>query len=103
MSENALISKANAAHLFPAFIAQLNKDIGVPLFTTDDKGIETLQQKLENYLSQHPEQVNEIIYRSDVNENKAKSISPEDFFGPLAVLILQRIAQKVIFRDQYSG
>ena len=103
MTRISTIEKVNTAHLFPKFIDQLNKDIGVPLFNYGDRGIENLQEKLLSHLTSRPEQIDDIIYRADVSEHKARGLSPDNFLDELTLLILQRVAQKVIFRDQYSS
>jgi hypothetical protein len=82
-----------------AFAQQLAKDLQVAL--------EDLPQKdwlswLSAFLGSRPQDLAVFLYRVDISEQQLLSRAPQST-EELAQLILEREAQKVIFKAQYAG
>ena len=84
-------------------IAQLEKDLGIEYSnhsgdTIYAESFALIQQKVE------ANSLGELLYRIDLGEGKAKScMQAESPLDCLTEAILQREAQKVFFRIQYSS
>jgi hypothetical protein len=87
------------ANLKEAFALQLAKDLQVPVQNLPQENWQPwLSQHLENHIKDLPV----FIYRVDISEQQIKSSAPRNT-DHLAQLILERVAQKVIFKAQYAG
>ncbi len=86
-----------------AFLNQLEKELKHRFEnTTPDAFFEEGRAVVSKYME--AQQLTALLYRIDVKEEEAlKCMSSPDQLSAFTRAILMRIAQKVIFRMQYSG
>ncbi len=85
-----------------ALLYQLEKDFLIDL---SNLRIEQILEQIEKCVEEaiHTSRLTELLYRVDLNEAKAhKCLEAEDAVSALAKELLNREAQKVLFRWQYS-
>ena len=83
-------------------ILQIEKDLNSSFLDSED-GLVIICAKLEKLLEQNPGEWNSWLYRVDVNEKHICNLQHQAFeLKELAILILEREMQKVIFRTQYN-
>ncbi len=91
--------KKDKPQLKEALRQQLAKDLRLSVEQIPEKD---LLVWLSHWLQEHTQQLAEVLYRIDLSEKKVQA-PPQRGFEQLALQILEREAQKVIFRAQYSG
>ena len=91
--------KKDKPQLKKALRQQLAKDLRLSVEQIPEKD---LLVWLSHWLQEHTHQLAEVLYRIDLSEKKVQA-QPQRGFEQLALQILEREAQKVIFRAQYSG
>lgn len=94
----ALLKQAKAS-LKEAFALQLAKDLQVPVQNLPQ---ENWQPWLSAHLKKHLKDLPTLLYRVDISEQQLYNTAPRNT-DHLAQLILERVAQKVIFKAQYAG
>ncbi len=86
-----------------AFIAQLEKDLQHSFEEVDSEDFFKETLAVISYAVEH-NKLSDFLYRVDLSENQAmRCMESADPVLSLTQAILQRVAQKVIFRRQYSG
>tara|TARA_B100000678_G_scaffold253443_1_gene230034 strand:- start:1979 stop:2311 length:333 start_codon:yes stop_codon:yes gene_type:complete len=84
-------------------IRQLEKDLGHHFLEEHDK-LETIFSKLCQQLLAKPGEWNTWMYRADVSETRISGLRQKEFtVEDIALLVLEREMQKVIFRSQYNS
>ncbi len=92
-----------SASLKEAFIAQLEKDLQHTFENTDSEDFFKEALAVISYAVE-TNKLSDFLYRVDLSESRAMQCM--ESFTPVESLtkaILERVAQKVIFRRQYSG
>lgn len=89
--------------LWDSLIQQLEKDVRHSFAETDSETVYTELYALIK-LAVENGSLPQLLYRIDVSEDKARQCSSvEDPVHCLVQIILEREAQKVLFRNQYKG
>ncbi|MGB0175604.1 MAG: hypothetical protein ACPF9D_00470 [Owenweeksia sp.] len=84
-------------------IRRIEKDLNSSFLSAEDSLI-IIYQKLEKLLEQNPAEWNTWLYRVDVREKSIQALQTHSFeLSEIALLILEREMQKVIFRKQYNS
>lgn len=86
--------------LLQNLIHQLNKDLGVEKFHYPIENLSTVLDGIESILIQNQNDLGPFLYRVDLSEKQTSSV--EDFRS-LSILVLERVAEKIIFRHQYKN
>ncbi len=86
-----------------AFIAQLEKDLQHTFENVDSEDFFKEALAVVSYAVEH-NKLSDFLYRVDLSETQAmRCMASSDPVHSLTQAILERVAQKVIFRRQYSG
>ena len=84
-------------------IHQLEKDLAISFLNESDQ-LETIFNSLCDQLDQNPQEWSQWLYRIDVPENRISALQITGFtLENVALLILEREMQKILFRSQYGS
>tara|TARA_R110002072_G_scaffold95446_7_gene210376 strand:- start:874 stop:1194 length:321 start_codon:yes stop_codon:yes gene_type:complete len=86
--------------LIDQLLLQLNKDLKVDSFKKPLEDFESLAQQIEDVLIAKQKEMAMLLYQIDINENQLKGLSD---FKILSYMVLEREAQKVLFREQFKN
>lgn len=90
------------ANLYDKLTAQLEKDLGYSLSEIPQEALLAEIQQIIEQAVQH-QKLGHILYTVDISEKQsAACLNDSNPIESLAHLVLKRVAQKVLFRWQYS-
>lgn len=96
----ALVTHSQQRRLSDLLRRQLAKDLQLPLREIPGENLIRYLRDQVAELMRHPENLAALCYRIDIHE---EAMAPTADAEALAMLILEREASKIIFREQYAG
>jgi len=108
-----MLTKSIDIEIYKSLIKQLNKDLvlgGIDLKINESKSpnelVSTLTGLIKNLIQSEYQTFNQFLYTLDVSEKKIHNINEtnlEELTPQIVKLILERLLQKVILKQQFKN